>query len=1449
MAHLFVQTVMQTAIGFALIEEREKRLLALLPELEEEEDCYGDDFRTKAWKPPDRKKARTHRAHMLWHGGKERFWKVGTQDLGRLGAGIQLYFKTLKFLCILFFGCFVLSLPQMVINSNQNGGHALSQTELSPLTGLAEFIVSLSLAGQGMHRDTTALDYTVYGMSVSDDGDKVNEFGVLPCSCASIDGYAAGEQWCLDDGVADCRLSCPRNFTVNGTSTDDELSCHNADGIHCGWSSVSLNVLGLGWEAYDAIGVSYFITTFEFLISVGLVLAASAYRSWVNTVADETDKANATPADYTVFVRGLPKDATAEDLHEHFSSLYDLQRNESLYFPSFGMTAAGGAVVRGLEVALLWAVFISPAIYSALVYSGVDMNPALAGLINFALILAMGLTSCMLCHHFRKAKWLSINPVPRETVQQRFDREVIEVLEERQRFRSARSWSTIVYEWVRGKPVKVAPTPTSTVRFLEFYRQQQAVRGQQNPTRVVPVTGSGGAEGGALLNPYLSEVQAEENLPRRPDPQPVQDVIGDHDDAYVGTWVAQLSLCHPLGPAQAAFSHNNHKRLQKSYKLKDTIRKYGDLTKLNGGPQPKKVEKAEAELEKIEKKLQDVEHKIRAHANYQEEVVGAFVTFEHEESMCRCVEDYRWTNSLLMGAFVTRFQPRILKFKHSKEIDPRTGKPKEYPLQVSTAPDPSNVLWENVELSDWSRVRRTALTTLVTVVLLLITFLLIVVLTELKMKFAGSLPDSNTCLHGIPASFQGHYPDGGGTFGVSFVINQTLSNEQCGDGEYYVSFVHSDTVDRSAWLGDEYAGSNTVVINQSVPFKDPIGNLWPRSKVAMLTDSDVEYDRSTLCDDPCFKPSDKSTCATPTCYASERACYGNKLADEFDDNSRYGDRMCMQEWFYQDTVTNDCKEYKVEHIGYCYCLQEMAFIYDAVPLAQVLSKLRDFVNVKKNSDICYDMILHELLSDMFSGILVGSVVVINVVLKEILEALSQFEGHANVAEQTASLVGKLFAAQLLNTTLLGLLINTAYNGNIALVKVVRSFLGHLGLPVLQGVDSDFTHEWYLTQGYAASVTMLLQVFVPHISPFIKAVIVTPIKRLVKAGSLFGLGAASSQRELNEAFEGGAFAIHTRYAYILNFIFISLFYAGGIPSMYLLASMNFLITYLLDKFLVVRVLNKPPQYDSQLAFLFAKYFPVAVLLHLGATGYMFSNDDILRTNYWTIPRCIAEANTDHEYVALLNHFIMRYLARANVFPITFILALWSVFAVFRGVFGRTFMRALQGLALGLGLSSMVPESQVTARQPGFTEELPDAIKVKSQSKGKRKLKHQRTKLTPTSKAVQLFWTQAGFVDGKPHERGQRKRIWEQISEDQQYDFVMHKNPKYKHVCALLARSGFEGEAARPSSQSSSRALRSKSSGRLTPDKSSNDEDQREQRALDLAAAEEGKVDSPKEGPVP
>ena len=117
------------------------------------------------------------------------------------------------------------------------------------------------------------------------------------------------------------------------------------------------------------------------------------------------------------------------------------------------------------------------------------------------------------------------------------------------------------------------------------------------------------------------------------------------------------------------------------------------------------------------------------------QVEAAFVTFNNEESASRCMEDYRDSRSWLK----LQFQAPPLKFR---------GK---HPLTVIPAPEPTDVMWENVSITDDQRSVRQAIVYAIMVVILCFSVSATVAVGASAAALQASGPTPAQCHSDLPA--------------------------------------------------------------------------------------------------------------------------------------------------------------------------------------------------------------------------------------------------------------------------------------------------------------------------------------------------------------------------------------------------------------------------------------------------------------------------------------------------------------------------------------------------------------------------------------------------------------------------------------------------------------------------------------------------------------------------
>ena len=160
-------------------------------------------------------------------------------------------------------------------------------------------------------------------------------------------------------------------------------------------------------------------------------------------------------------------------------------------------------------------------------------------------------------------------------------------------------------------------------------------------------------------------------------------------DTYKGMWISDLSVGHPNGHLIRSF--NEHSELAAELRVQRALfKKY--RSKEENGVEPNEVLalKAWTQIYKIEKDLIALSsiHSRQGKHN-PEDVVNAYVTFNNQESFRRCYEDYanaRRHFCCRMSWWKTT--PLPLLFNGDVQ------------LLVDRAPDPSDILWENLEKTD-----------------------------------------------------------------------------------------------------------------------------------------------------------------------------------------------------------------------------------------------------------------------------------------------------------------------------------------------------------------------------------------------------------------------------------------------------------------------------------------------------------------------------------------------------------------------------------------------------------------------------------------------------------------------------------------------------------------------------------------------------------------------------
>eukprot|EP00752_Nemacystus_decipiens_P003601 g3320.t1 len=866
-----------------------------------------------------------------------------------------------------------------------------------------------------------------------------------------------------------------------------ESGCRSSNGtVDC--TGETVQVMG---EARDTLWVGYILVGGEVVISFFFLLFIVVLSERLKAKIDEIDDANVTPGDYSVMVRGLPADVTKEEVSPSVVEYAELGTGAS----AFGM---------GLVTVLLCMIVVFGAV------EGCSIGA----------------------------------PRKRDTPLQEWEKGRKQ--RERDKKKSAQKYSA-----APGKVLPVETNPVANVgtegAIAKEFDSSAAVTQADGDAGVVAKLEEGGiVAGGAggveplppqetpgVPPPIEAKPDMEEPHPsfadgRPPDPLPCQSCLNTHDKSFVGGWVSDVVLGNPVGDVLMGFM-DQEANIEKIAKARTVVRQMKTLGKA------KKLAKAEAKLAKLKAKEEALMAATRKKQDPAalDSISVAFVTFEHEESKKRCLEDYRYSRR----GFCRRFQPSKLQFsrmpaegqqdENGQASSGRRGKKKKprmqkWRLKVFQAPEPSDVKWENLDVTPTSRKLRRAFTSLVCVVLLILSFIIIYLAQTEQAKLQAQIPALDTCEEAIPAVVFGTY---------DFPLDSELQRNEdmdstCVEGSFYIAFTNGS-----------HPSNEQLDYDNLPPLFSADGTSVPRDE------------GTYLCDDPCQPTSGGGTCRALSCF--ERSWEGQGY---------------------------DCVSYPQSTMVGCFCLdavvsslQERGFWNGAKMVA------------REQGAVCAPFLRDYAKANAIKTLAVLSVVIVNTLLTGVMAKLAKFERHVSLSDYTSTVTAKLALAQFLNTALIVIIVNAAYTG------------GGLGLlqdfGILAGDYKDFERSWYATVGVAVAMTMLINVVVPHATTLVGEIVVKPIKRFFKQRSV------ATQSEMNNLYKPPKFDMESRYAFLLQVLGVSLLYSGGIPVLYLFACFNFATNFIVDKLWIMKLAQQPPMYTASLAKMFVGVLPLALLMHI------------------------------------------------------------------------------------------------------------------------------------------------------------------------------------------------------------------------------------------------------------
>lgn len=278
-----------------------------------------------------------------------------------------------------------------------------------------------------------------------------------------------------------------------------------------------------------------------------------------------------------------------------------------------------------------------------------------------------------------------------------------------------------------------------------------------------------------------------------------------------------------------------------------------------------------------------------------------------------------------------------------------------------------------------------------------------------------------------------------------------------------------------------------------------------------------------------------------------------------------------------------------------------------------------------NEYICYDYSSIVLRVFVMLNSLKYFITGVNFVLRTVCILLVNWIGYETETMKLNNTVNVTFYVQFFNTAFLLLLVNANLSEQ----------------PLTFGLDSgpysDFDDDWYLVIGNALVGTMVFTAIFPVIEAVGFWGMRLAFRLLDKRFKLWSLcdSTVTSKTSISSyiaTYSGPVYAMHFKYASLLNIVFITFLYGFGIPVLFPISAFAILVLYLTEKTMLYYAYKQPPMYDEKLSQSVLSKLRWAPVCYMAFGYWMVTNKQLISNDYLFAEPAKSMANTTGHVVS-------------------------------------------------------------------------------------------------------------------------------------------------------------------------------------------------------------------------
>ena len=125
----------------------------------------------------------------------------------------------------------------------------------------------------------------------------------------------------------------------------------------------------------------------------------------------------------------------------------------------------------------------------------------------------------------------------------------------------------------------------------------------------------------------------------------------------------------------------------------------------------------------------------------------------------------------------------------------------------------------------------------------------------------------------------------------------------------------------------------------------------------------------------------------------------------------------------------------------------------------------------------------------------------------------------------------------------------------------------------------------------------------------------------------------------DLYSGPEFQLHYRFSALLNVVFVTLLYGTGMPLLFIFAVLTFLGTNIMDRILLAKFYQQPPNFDISLSKKVNGVLPIAGILHLLMGYWMYTNPYLTSNTLLEFETSASNPKNGHTFGIIENNYLL------------------------------------------------------------------------------------------------------------------------------------------------------------------------------------------------------------------